>query len=199
MVFSNHTYSVLVVSANEKFNNAVTKLLPVNQYYPVVFVKNVGDARRIFFDKSFEIVIINTPLPDDFGTRLAIDACEQSEAGVLLLVGADLYDDIYFKTFEHGVLTLSKPITEGSLRQTLSLICATIERMKRFMQKQDTVNDKIEEMRIVNKAKWMLIDHAHMTEPDAHRFIEKKSMDDRLSKRAVAEKIIKQYEKDDSV
>lgn len=194
MVFSDHTYSVLVVSANEKFNNAITKLLPVNRYYPVVFVKNIEDARRLFFDKSFEAVIINSPLPDEFGSKFACDVCERSEAGVLLLTSSELYDDIYYKTIEHGVMTLAKPITESSLRQALSIICATIERMKRFVKKQDTVNDKIEEMRIVNKAKWMLIDHAHMTEPDAHRFIEKKAMDDRTSKRLVAEHIIKQYD-----
>ena len=194
MVFSDHTYSVLVVSANEKFNNAVTGLLPVNYYYPVVFVKSIEAARRLFFDKSFEIVIINTPLPDEFGSRFACDVCDQSESGVLLLVGSDLYDEIYYKTIEHGVMSLQKPLSESSLRQALNIVCATIERMKRFAKKQDTVNDKIEEMRIVNRAKWMLIDHAHMTEPDAHRFIEKKAMDDRTSKKLVAERIIKQYD-----
>ena len=194
MVFSDHTYSVLVVSSGEKFNNSIQKLLPSNQYWPLMFVKTVEDARRIVFDKGFDIVIINAPLPDDFGSRFATDVCDRSEAGVLLLVGNEFYDEVYYKAIEHGVMTMAKPITESSLRQALGFICAASERIKRIMQKQDTVNDKIEEMRIVNKAKWLLINHAHMTEPDAHRFIEKKAMDDRCSKRLVAEHIISQYE-----
>lgn len=193
MVFSEHTYSILVVSASEKFNTVISGLLPVNQYWPVIFVKSIDDARRIFFEKSFDIVLINTPLPDDFGTRFATDICERSESGVLLLVGSDLYEDVYYRTIDHGVMTISKPVTENMLRQALSLLCATTERIRRVLKKQDTVDEKIEEMRLVNKAKWMLIDHAHMTEPDAHRFIEKKAMDDRTSKRIVAEKIIGQY------
>lgn len=194
LIFSEHTYSVLVVSAGEKFNNSLSKLLPGNQYWPLMFVKTVEDARRIFFDKGFDIVIINAPLPDDFGSRFAADVCDRSEAGVLLLVGGEFYDEIFYKTIDHGVMTMAKPITESSLRQALGFICASSARIKRIMQKQDTVNDKIEEMRIVNRAKWLLIDHAHMTEPDAHRFIEKKAMDERCSKRTVAERIISQYE-----
>lgn len=65
--------------------------------------------------------------------------------------------------------------------------------MKNLMKKQDTVDEKIEEIRIVNRAKWLLIDHSRMTEPEAHRFIEKKAMDDRVSKKDVALRIISQY------
>ena len=49
----------------------------------------------------------------------------------------------------------------------------------------------MEEIRIVNKAKWILIDREHMTEEEAHRYIEKTAMDMCVSKRTIAEKIIK--------
>ncbi len=38
MVFSDQTYSVLVVSAAQKFNEAFAAMLPGSEYYPVRFV-----------------------------------------------------------------------------------------------------------------------------------------------------------------
>ena len=57
-----------------------------------------------------------------------------------------------------------------------------------------TVEEKIEEIRLTNRAKWHLIECLSMTETEAHRYIEKQAMDLRLSKREVAENIIKTYQ-----
>ena len=46
MVFSDQTYSALVVSAAQKFNEAFAAMLPGSEYYPVCFVGNIAAARR---------------------------------------------------------------------------------------------------------------------------------------------------------
>ena len=91
MVFQEKTYSVLIVSASDSFTNSVMPLLPMTDYWPVSTVGSVGQARRRLADTEFDIVLINTPLPDDFGMQLAIDICSTSGAGVLLLVKNDHY------------------------------------------------------------------------------------------------------------
>lgn len=193
MVFQDKTYSVLLVSASEKFNSSTKELLPVTDYWPVVIVKNIAEAKRRLLEQSFDIVLINAPLPDDFGMRLAIDVCGSSDAGVLLLVKNELYNDIYAKVVEFGVMTISKPTSVLIVSQTLRILCATRERMRQASQRQATVEEKMEEIRLVNHAKWLLIQCLNMTEGDAHRYIEKQSMDLRISKRQVAENIIKTY------
>jgi len=52
----------------------------------------------------------------------------------------------------------------------------------------------MEEIRVINRAKWVLIKHVNMTEDEAHRLIEKQAMDTRTTRRAVAESIIRTYE-----
>ena len=52
---------------------------------------------------------------------------------------------------------------------------------------------KIEEIRLVNRAKWLLIECLGMKESDAHRYIEKQAMDLRISKSEMAENIIRTY------
>lgn len=139
-------------------------------------------------------MLINTPLPDDFGMGLAIDICSGSGAGVLLLVKSDQYNDVYAKVVGYGVITLSKPTSRQMVAQNLRILCATRERMRQMQARQATVEEKIKEIRLVNRAKWLLIECLRMTEPEAHRYIEKQAMDLRISKREAAENIIRTYQ-----
>ena len=193
MVFRERTYSVLIVTSSDSFVSNVMPLLPMTDYWPVTTARSVGEARRRIAETAFDIVLINAPLPDDFGMRLAIDICTNSGAGVLLMVKNDLFNDIYAKVVNYGVITLSKPTNLQMVTQNLRILCATRERMRQMEAKQATVEEKIEEIRLVNHAKWLLIQCLSMTEPEAHRYIEKQSMDERISKREVAENIIKTY------
>ena len=194
MVFQERTYSVLVVSASDKFNSSIMALLPVTDYWPVSIAKSVSEAKRRLLDSPVDILLINAPLTDDFGMRLAIDVCNTSDAGVLLLVKNDLYNDIYAKVVEFGVMTLPKPTSSQMVAQCLRSLCATRERLRKVEERQVTVEEKIEEIRLINRAKWHLIECLSMTEAEAHRYIEKQAMDLRLSKREVAENIIKTYQ-----
>ena len=52
---------------------------------------------------------------------------------------------------------------------------------------------KMEEIRLVNRAKLLLISELSMTEPEAHRYIEKHAMDRCVAKKQIAEEIIRTY------
>ena len=193
MVFSNQTYSFLVVSAMSKFDESITPMLPGTDYYPVCFVNNIAAARRELLSKAYDFVIINSPLPDDFGTRFAIDACAQSETVVLLLVRSDVYEEINAKVTPQGVFTLPKPTSVQTLRQGLKWMASARERLRRLEKKATTIEEKMEQIRLVNRAKWLLIENLKMTEADAHHYIEKQAMDRCTSRQEIALGIIKTY------
>ena len=194
MVFQERTYSVLIVTASDSFTEKIMPLLPVTDYWPVTTAHSNSEARRRIVETAFDIVLINAPLPDDFGMRLAIDICTGSGAGVLLMVRNDQFDVVYARVVGYGVLTLSRPTSMQMVAQNLRILCATRERMRRMEEKQTAVEEKIDEIRLVNRAKWLLIECLGMTEPEAHRYIEKQSMDRRVSKREVAQAVIKTYQ-----
>ena len=193
MEYSERRYGVLLVSASEKFNHSLLPLLQSEKYYPVTVVLDDSAARRCIAEGHYDIIMINTPLPDDFGLRLALDMCEGSGTGVLLFVKAEHYPDITARVSPYGVLTVSKPASAGTVTQSLTLICATRERLRRMEQKTASVEEKIEEIRIVNRAKWLLIEQLKMTEKEAHRYIEKQAMDRCVTRRAIAENILATY------
>lgn len=198
MVFQEHTYSVLLVSSGDQFTKTIKELMPPTHFYPVHAVRSAGEARRTLLGTGVDIVLINTPLPDEFGAQLAMDLCERSDAAVLLVVKSERYEDVYARVTEHGVLTLPKPTSTQLVRQSLRALCAVRERLRRVGEKQATVEDKIQEIRLVNRAKWALIQCLGMTEQAAHRYIEKRAMDERISRREAAMQVLSVYQPQDT-
>ena len=190
MDYLEQRYSVLAVSAAEKFNASLRTLLPEGRYDPVRTVRDAATARRLLLERSYDIVLINTPLPDDFGTHLALDISETSGAGVLLLVKAEQYAELSARLTPSGILTVQKPTTPQLLTQALQLLCGTRERLRRMEQKTASFEEKMAEIRLVNRAKCLLIERKAMTEQEAHRWIEKQAMDRCVSRRVIAEEIL---------
>ena len=156
--------------------------------------KTAASARRLLLEGQYDIVLINTPLPDDLGVRLALDVCSRSGAGVLLLLRAEHYPDISARVSAYGVLAISKPTSPQMILQSLQLLCGTRERLRRMEQKTASIEEKMEEIRLVNRAKWLLIEQLKMTEKEAHRYIEKQAMDRCVTRRKIAESILAIYQ-----
>lgn len=193
MSLKERVYSVLIVSAAEGFNDALSALLPTSKYSPTNFVSNISAAKRALAERAFDFVIINSPLPDDTGTRFAIDTGSSKETVVLLMVRAELQAEIYDKVAEHGVFVLPKPTSKPTMAVALSWLSSAREKLRKTEKKTLSIEEKMEEIRIVNRAKWILISELKLDEPEAHRYIEKQAMDRCISKRIVAEEIIKTY------
>ena len=193
MSLKERTYSVLVVSSAEKLNTALSSLMAETHYHPVRFVDNISAARRIWNEQEFDFLMINSPLPDETGIRFAIDAAGARGSVVVLMIRAELFDDIFEKVSTRGVFVLSKPLSLPILSTALSWMESARERMKNMEEKTLSVEEKMEEIRIVNRAKWLLISELKMEEPQAHRYIEKQAMDRCIPRREVAEEIIRTY------
>lgn len=193
MSLKERVYSILIVSAADSFTSAFADLLPEARYSPVDTVTSISMAKRVLAEKSFDFVIINAPLPDDVGARFAIDTCTTRQSAVLLLVKNDIHAGIHDKVAEYGVFTLPKPISKATMTHALNWLESARERLRQFEKKSTSIEDKMAEIRLVNKAKWLLISELHMSEPDAHRYVEKQAMDRCVSRRCIAEEIIRTY------
>ena len=194
MSLKERVYSVLVVSAAEKMNNALSSVLPEYRYEPVQVVSGINAAKRAFSERAYDLVIINSPLPDDPGLRFAIDVSQSGGAVVLVLVRAELHHDVREKVVGYGVFTLARPMSLPLLALALEWMESARERLRRTEKKTLSVEEKMEEIRLVNRAKLLLIQCLNMTEAEAHRYIQRQAMAQHLSKREVAENIIHTYQ-----
>ena len=186
-------YRVLVAGGNEKLCELLSEILPKNEYAFLPPAKTAGEVRRLTMDRSVDLVILNAPLKDEFGIQLAQDLAENN-MGVLLLTGSDVSEQVSYRVEQSGVITLAKPTTKQSLYIAIRALTALRSKLLQMELKTKALQQKVADIHTVNHAKWLLIQHDNMTENDAHRFIEKQAMDMRLSRREVAESIIRTYD-----
>ena len=184
-------YSVLIVSSSRNFQEIVDAHFPESIFNPLHTVNSISAAKRKSSEYTYDLVVINSPLPDDVGVRFAIDTAPES--AVMLIVSNEIYEEVNYRVSPHGVFVLAKPFSKTFFATAVSWLRSAREIIKRSQKKTHTIEEKMEEIRIVNRAKWLLINERKMEEPEAHRYIEKQAMDRCISKGDVAREIIDMY------
>ena len=186
--------SVLITTPTEKSVAFFTEMLSQSSVSQIVTTRSCGEARRVLFERDFDLVIINAPLPDESGEGFARHIAAKGVSQVILIVKTEHFDDVSAVCEDDGVMVIAKPISRPVFWSALKLASATQSRLKKMHNENSRLKQKIEDIRIVNRAKYILISHLNMSEQEAHRYIEKQAMDRRFAKRVVAEGIIKTYE-----
>ena len=187
------TLSALIVSSSQKAADYLHDILSKLRFSPVAEAVSIADAKRRQLENQFDLVLINAPLPDDFGIEFAESLCTDSSVGVLLFVKAELLEQVSYKVEDYGVLTFPRPGTRQSITSAIRLAAATHNRLSAFERRAVKLESKMKEIRLVNRAKWLLIEQLKMTEAEAHRHIEKQAMDRCTTRREIALGIIKTY------
>ena len=118
----------------------------------------------------------------------------QGISQVILLVKSEYFDEISAHVEEDGVLTVAKPVNRSVFWSALKLAKSADARMRAVRNENNKLKQKIEDIRIIDRAKCILITYLNVSEKEAHRYIEKQAMDMRTTKRAVAEGILRTYE-----
>ena len=187
-------YRVLIVSLSEKFNNEIGSLLQDSFSVDCVeCAASAGEARRNLLEKSYDFIVVNAPLRDEFGSRLCMDASVSSGTVAAMFAATEVFDEIVHKVTPHGVFVIRKPASKSTVDQSFSLLLSARERLRSVEKKAGKAESKLNEIKIVNRAKWMLIDNEDMSEQDAHKYIEKAAMDSGITKKQAAQIIIEKY------
>ena len=186
-------YRVLIAGANDRTFDSLRELLPPDSYEPPLRAGSAGEAKRMLLETDVDLVILNAPLRDEFGTQLALNLSRDNLC-ILMLVPAESLDAVRYKVEDEGILTLSKPVSRSGLLGAIKLLTAMRGKLRKLDRQNQALQEKMQDIRTVNRAKWLLIEIKRMTENEAHYYIEKQAMDMRLSRREVAENIIRTYD-----
>lgn len=186
-------YRVLIAGANDRTFDSLRELLPPDGYEAPLRAGSAGEVKRMLLETDVDLVILNAPLRDEFGTQLALNLSRDNLC-VLMLVPAESFDAVCYKVEDEGILTLSKPVSRNGLLGAIKLLTAMRGKLRKLDQQNQALQEKMQDIRTVNRAKWLLIEIKRMTENEAHYYIEKQAMDMRLSRREVAENIIRTYD-----
>jgi response regulator NasT len=186
--------SALIISGTGKDAAFLTEMLNVASINQISCKQSCAEARRLLLDRDFDLVVVNTPLQDESGESLSRHITTKGSSQVILIVKNEYFDEVSAVCEADGILTISKPVDRTLFWSSLMLAKAAQNRIKRIQAENAQLRQKIEDIRIVDRAKLVLVSYMSMNEKEAHRFIEKQAMDLRTSRRSIAEGILKTYE-----
>ena len=112
--------SVFIVSSSQQAADLLSGLLGTAGYRQTAYAKSGAEARRMLIDNDFGLILVNTPLTDEFGHELAISVSQMTTAGVMLLVKNENADEVSARVEDYGVLVVAKPVIR---RATGSWVC----------------------------------------------------------------------------
>ena len=184
---------VLLAAGNPKAQSAFAALLEDLGCTPIVRAASGKEALRVLQEESFSLVLIVTPLADGSGTEAAVRAA-QTTAGVIFVCTPEGYGAACARLQESGVFVFSADMGRRLFENAVRLMTAVHIRLAGALPQAERMQQKLQDIRVIDKAKCLLIQYSGLTEEEAHRYVEKQAMDQRVSKRGLAEIIIKTYE-----
>ena len=184
----------LIISGSDKGMEIIAQFLHSYGYTNLTSTASGSEARRMVQNTEYALIIINTPLKDEFGHELSVTMSENTNSGIILLCKADIAEDVADKVGDYGVCVVSRPMNRNLFHQSIRLVEATRSRMLGLKRENSKLMVKIDEMRLINRAKCALMQYLKFTEPEAHRYIEKQAMDTRSTRKEVALRILSTYE-----
>ena len=145
-----------------------------------------------FFEKdpSVELAIINSPLMDGSGIELAEHITSDTVSCCILIMKRENAEKISERAEKSGIIVLGKPFSKEVIYQLVKTVDITIKRSYKLYQETIRLEQKINEIKTIDKAKFMLMQYKGMTEEEAHSYLEQYAMNKRKKKNIAALEII---------
>lgn len=182
-------HTVLVVTKDTKISSQINAML-IAPLFETQIVSDFNEARRLCGERNYNIVIVD--FAEGEGTDFAIDISD-SLSTILLLTPTQFFEQISYKVEGYGILTITSPFDQFYFYNMIKVAIAVQYKVQVLSSQTTKLKVKMEEIRIVNRAKMLLMQNLNMTEADAHRYIEKEAMNRCIKKTAVAEQVISTY------
>lgn len=146
----------------------------------------VNQARELRPD----LVIMDIRMPELDGIEAARTLTEEDIAPVLLLT-AYSEPDLVQRATQAGVIGyLVKPFREAQLGPAIEVTLGRFREFRQMRTDLGNVREALETRKVVERAKGLLMERHSLSEAEAFRRIQKRSMDTRRSMKDVAEAIL---------
>ena len=150
-----------------------------------------AEAVRLAIELKPDLVLMDIKMPGTDGLQAAEVLAEHNLPVVLLTAFSS--PDLVERASAAGVFSyVVKPFNPSNLIPALRIALSLHERMTTAANEVDEITEKLETRKLVDRAKGLLTEKMKLNEPEAFRWIQKASMDRRLSMKQVAQTVIEQ-------
>ena len=159
--------------------------------YEVVGETGRGDeAVELVRSHKPDIALLDIKMPGLDGLSAAREITAERTSAVLVLTAFSQRDLIEQARDAGALAYLVKPFQRSELIPAIEVAIGRFREMKALVEQAQTLEDQLETRKIVDRAKGRLMDDHDMSEGDAFSFIQRTAMRERLTMKAVSERII---------
>ncbi|MFE1952900.1 ANTAR domain-containing response regulator [Streptomyces sp. NPDC059524] len=141
-----------------------------------------------------DLVILDVKMPKLDGISAAEKIAEESIAPVLMLTAFSQRDLVERARDAGAMAYLVKPFSKSDVVPAIEMAVSRFTELKTLEKEVADLTQRLETRKLVDRAKSVLQTEYGLTEPAAFRWIQKTSMDRRLSMQQVAEAVIQDAE-----
>ena len=150
------------------------------------------EAVRLVEEHEPDLVVMDVKMPKLDGISAAEQISKKNLAPVVLLT-AFSQSELVERATEAGALAyVVKPFTPADLLPAAEIAIARFEQIRTLEDEVKDLAERFETRKLVDRAKGILNEKMGLSEPEAFRWIQKASMDRRLTMQDVAKTIIDQ-------
>jgi AmiR/NasT family two-component response regulator len=181
----------VVIAEDEALIRLDLKEMLEEDGYQVVGEAGDGEsAVQLTLEHVPDLVILDVKMPILDGISAAERIAAERVAPVVILT-AFSQRELVERAREAGAMAyLVKPFTKADLVPAIEMAVSRFQEIKSLEAEVSTLEDRLETRKAVDRAKGLLQTARGWSEPEAFRFIQKTSMDRRMTMRAVAEAVI---------
>ena len=159
--------------------------------YVVVGETGRGDeAVELVKEHEPDIAILDIKMPGLDGLSAAREISGERRAAVLILTAFSQRDLIEQARDAGALAYLVKPFQRSELIPAVEIAIGRFREMKALHDQAQNLEEQLDTRKIVDRAKGRLMDEHAMSEQDAFSFIQRQAMHERLTMKAVGERII---------
>jgi two-component system, response regulator PdtaR len=137
-----------------------------------------------------DLVIMDIKMPGLDGISAAERITSEHLAPVVILT-AFSQRDLVLRARDAGAMAfLVKPFTKADLVPAIEIAVSRFQELSALEAEVSNLNDRLEVRKLLDRAKGILQAERGITEAEAFRWIQKNSMDRRMTMRAVAEEVL---------
>ena len=137
-----------------------------------------------------DLAILDVKMPGIDGLEAAGIITAEKLCGVLILTAFSQREVIEQARDAGALAYLVKPFQRSELIPAIEVAIGRFREMKALAEQAQTLEEQLETRKIVDRAKGRLMDAHHLSEADAFSFIQRTAMRERLTMKAVSERII---------
>ncbi|MBT3318369.1 MAG: ANTAR domain-containing protein [Clostridia bacterium] len=158
--------------------------------YSVDICTSSSEVLRRVRQGTPDILLINYDMPDMTGLETAAIIGDENICSVILLIKNEQRKLCIGQIEDYDITLHQKPINRIALLSTIDTVIQSRRRVQKLSKELKKLKRGMEERKIIDRAKGILMQAKSISEAEAYRRIQKMSMDSRVSMKDISQKII---------